>query len=497
MDAIVDRERQVRALTQLSTGPGRKLALLYGRRRVGKTFLLTRLWPRDRALYFTASATTPEINRQALIQEAAAWSGTDLRPEDHPTWRTVFRSLLQLAPERDLVVIIDEFQYLAHGEVGLQAVASELNAVWEGPLQRRGGLLLVLSGSAVRTLEALRAGGSALHGRLDWSDRLRPFDYFDAGRMVQGYAPIDRLRTYAAFGGVPSYLASIDASRPLDAAIVELLFEPHGRVRLQLATVIEQEEGLRETNRYRAILRAIGTKRRAIGAIAAHTGEPLGTPLRRMVERLVDIELLEGVGRIDAKRTHARHYRIADPALRMYYGLVAPFESAIEAAGAERVWRERVAPEAFPAYAGLHVFEDIVAQAYRRFAAARGLPGAATWGSWTAAGHGRARGQDAIGPSQDAIEIDVAARTLAGTVLTGSLKMRRRPADVAVVVEHVANLRRLADAGIRWARDALRADAPMLFVSTGGFTAGFRAAARGLGQPVTLWDLHDLFPEEA
>ena len=74
--------------------------------------------------------------------------------------------------------------------------------------------------------------------------------------------------------------------------------------------------------------------------------------------------------------------------------------------------------------------------------------------------------------------------------------MRRRAAGVAVFVEHLTNLRRLADAGVRWAHDALDADAPMLFVSTGGFTEGFRAAARGLEQPVVLWDLGDLYPDD-
>src|SRR5690606_14976961 len=96
-----------------------RMALLYGRRRVGKTFLLADLWPRERAFYFTASATTPKQNRQVLSSEAAAWSGEDLRPEDHPTWRTVFRSLFALAPQRDVVVVLDEFQYLARDEGGL------------------------------------------------------------------------------------------------------------------------------------------------------------------------------------------------------------------------------------------------------------------------------------------------------------------------------------------------------------------------------------------
>lgn len=186
--AIIDREVEGTRLRQLADSGEMKLGLLYGRRRVGKTYLLTHLWDPESAFYFTASATTPELNRRVLIEEAARWSGEDLRPEDHATWRNVFRTLLSLAPERDIVVVIDEFQYLASADEGLREVASELNAVWEGRRLRTGGLLLVISGSAIRTLEALKDGGSPLYGRLDWSTQLFPFDYFDAGRMVSAAA---------------------------------------------------------------------------------------------------------------------------------------------------------------------------------------------------------------------------------------------------------------------------------------------------------------------
>jgi len=137
-----------------------QLVLMYGRRRVGKTHLLTRAWGGEtRSFYFTASQTTPEQNRSALLRAYAEWSGDPIHVEDYPTWRTVFRLLLDHASPDPLVVTIDEFQYLGEDTEDMNAVTSELNAAWEAPRPARP-LVFVLSGSAVRTLERLNDGGS-------------------------------------------------------------------------------------------------------------------------------------------------------------------------------------------------------------------------------------------------------------------------------------------------------------------------------------------------
>jgi AAA+ ATPase superfamily predicted ATPase len=479
---IIDREAESAELCALAESGTRKMALLYGRRRVGKTYLLNHLWGPEKTFYFTASATTPEINRRVLIEEAARWSGEELRPEDHPTWRLVFRTLLSLAPERSIVVVLDEFQYLAAGDDGMREVASELNAVWEGRLQRTGGLLLVLAGSEVRTLEALKGGGSPLYGRLAWSSRLYPFDYFDAARMLEGYSPLDLVRAYAAFGGVPRYLSPVDPRKPLERNIVDLLLSPRGEVRLQLETALGQEEGLREFARYQGILGAIGIKRRTIGEIAADLGQALDSGFRRMVDRLIEMGYVETERNFGQAGTHALGYRIADPALRMYYGLVLPNESAIASAGADTVWRERLAGQVFPTYVGQHVFEDVVRQAYLRHHAARGLPAVEQWGRWC--GRDRERNE---------VEIDVVARLLDGRIMTGSAKMRSRQADATMIIDHVKGLERLAASGQPWAREALDPASPMLFVSTAGFKSSFHAAAEDVGHPLVLWTVEDLF----
>jgi hypothetical protein len=479
---LIDRETEANELRALADSGACRLALLYGRRRVGKTYLLTNLWDSERVFYFTASATSPEINRRVLIDEAARWSGEDLRPEDHPTWRTAFRALFGLASERPLVIVLDEFQYLATDEAGLAEVTSELNAVWEGRMRRSGGLLLVLSGSAVRTLEALTAGGSPLYGRLDWIRQLHPFDYYDAGQMVPRFSFVNRIRAYAAFGGVPKYLWAADDTRSLEYNIVRLLLDPHGEVRLQLETVLRQEEGLRDYTKYQGILEAVGTKRREIGRIAAALGLEVDTGLRRMVAQLIELGLLGVERNFEEPKNQALRYRIADPALRFYFGLVLPNESAVVASGAETVWKERLAKQIFAAYVGKEVFEDVVRQAYLRRRELWNLPAVQEWGRW----EGRDRDR------QDT-EIDIVARLLDGRIMTGSVKFRRRPADATVLLEHLNALKRLAASGRSWARDALEEHSPMLFVSAAGFSDSFYEVARDTGYSPLGWDVEKLF----
>jgi len=481
---LVDRDAEVATLRELAGGEGRSMALVYGRRRIGKSFLLTHAWSEPgRVLYFTASATAPELNRRALLQEAEAWAGIELRAEDHPTWRTVFRALFELRPGTPTVIVLDEFQYLATGDDGLREVASELNAVWEGDIERSAGLLLVLSGSAVHALRELESGGSPLFGRLDWRRELPPFDYFDAGRMVDRYDDRDRILTYAAFGGVPTYLDAVDDRRPVEENIVRQLLAPDGRVRLLVETGLEQEDGLRSVATYRAILAVIGLKRREAGEIAASLGRSADTPLKRMIKELVRLEYLEEERDFDAPWNRAIRYRIADPAQRFYYGLVLPNESAIASAGADTVWRERIEPEAWLGYVGREVFEDIVRQAYLRHAEERGLPPVETWGRWD--------GTDRLGTS---VELDVVTRLLDRRLMAGEVRFRRQPAGPGLLRGLREKLERLAASGEGWARAALAPDAPFLFASAGGFTDGFREEVeRESGRQVIAWTLEELF----
>ncbi|WP_420444507.1 AAA family ATPase [Candidatus Poriferisodalis sp.] len=481
-ETLIDRDSEAQHLRELAESGRSALALVRGRRRVGKTYLLNNLWPADRVLYYTASDTGAEINRRVLVNEAARWSGTELRAEDYPTWRALFGALLRLRPDAPIIIVIDEFQYLAEGSKGLREAASELNAVWERqPPVRSAPVLLVLSGSSLTMLKELERGGSPLYGRLDVSLTLNPFDYFDAGLMVPQYSAVDRVRAYASFGGMPAYLARIDDTRELDQNIVSQMLADTGSVRHLVRSAIEQQEGLRNVARYRAILASVGIGRPTAGEIAASIGLTRET-IRQQLQHLVDISMLTASSNFGSER--GIRYRLADPAERFFYGITLPLESAIAATGADQVWRELVAPQKWPTYIGQHVFEDVAAQAYRRWGPGRGLPVVPEWRRWT--GRDRTRRQ---------VDIDLVGRTLDGAVISGSVKFRSRQADARTYLEHIEALRRLADSGHGWANEALDEGAGFYFVSAGGFSDSFFEAVEP-GHELICWTLDDLYPDE-
>ena len=477
---VINREREQEALRRLA-GSGRHLALLTGRRRVGKTFLLTNTWAPDALFFFTASKTTPEINRRQLIEDLAAWSGEALRVEDYPTWRTVFRLLLDVRAPAPLVVVLDEFQYLGDDAGGALEVASELNAVWEGHRTERP-FLLVLCGSAVGTMEALAGGGGPLYGRFDWQHRLQPFGYWHAAEMAPFAELRDRALTYGIFGGTPRYLAALDSEAILAENVIRLLLDPSGEVRLLIETALDQEEGLRDVSKYRAILQAIASGCTERNDIAGRAGLSNDRALRDKLERLVALGYVETRRNIDARSNAAVRYGIADAAFRFHQRFVEPNRSLLEQYPAGDVFARSVAPH-LDRYMG-HEFERIVAQAYPRRAGALGLPMVAEWGRW-----------EGVDRTRQSLEIDLVARLAGGGMLSGAFKWNRTSIDAGVHRDHLDMLRRAADAGRRWAHQALEPDAPLLYVAAGGFTADFKAAVDASGHPATCWTLDDLYED--
>lgn len=478
---LVDRELELEELRALARRPGPHLALLYGRRRIGKTFLLDHVWEDEGRFYFLAADTTPEQNRRELLRELSGWTGREYEPEDYPSWRTVFRVFAELAGNQSLVVVLDEFQYLMGSEEG---VVSQLNAVWDREVADKD-LTLVLAGSQVSTMAALEAGDSPLYGRIDWRRRLRPFDYLDAGRMLpERWSLRDRAYGYGIFGGTPRYLAAIDPEEELADAVVRTFLSPRGEIHLQLEHLVEQEQGIRSPGEYRAVLAAVARGRTGISEIADLAG--LGDRRHvaaRALETLEALELVHRERNFGAGRTTPWRFRIADNAVRFWYRFVHPNRSRLETGDPAAVWERQVRPHLDTAMGS--VFERIARQGFERFHENWGLPGAVRRARW--------EGQDR---NRRSIEIDLVAELDDGTLLTGEVKWSREPVGTDVHRGLTRDLEDLSRSGRAWAHRALdpAGSAGRLYVSAGGFEESFRGVADE-DPSIRLVQLGDLYRE--
>lgn len=477
---FINRERELEELRRLADQGRPVLLLIYGRRRVGKTFLLDHAWEGRRAFYFLAADSTAALNRAELLRELAAWSGRDVNPEDYPTWRTVFRLFADLAAEGPIVVVLDEFQYLMGHE---DDVVSQLVAVWDREVRDRP-LVLALSGSEVATMEQLQHGGQPLYGRPNWFARIRPFDYRDAARMTPAFMQREAAVLYGVFGGTPRYLASI-ADRDLQTSVARNMLSPRGEVHLQVQNIIEQEKGIREPAEYRAVLAAIAAGRTDVNDIALTAG--LGERphvVRRALAILEGLDLTRRERNFDASEKARYQHRIADNAVRFWYTFVHPSRSRLETGDPVEVWMHRVAPY-LNDYMG-KVFEDMCRQAYGRYHARWGVPGAATWARW--------EGQDR---NRRSIEIDLVARLDDGRILTGEIKWSSQPVGSELHAGLMRSLEDVSRSGQGWASDALSEgrSAGHIYFSAGGFTEEFRRRASE-HHALRLIALDDLYPPD-
>lgn len=481
---LVDRQREIRELRQLAAVSEPQMGLLYGRRRVGKTYLLQHAWDEETPVfYFLAGRVTSEQNRQDLLRQFAEWSGSEIHVDDYPNWRTTFRRLFEDARQRPMIVVLDEFQYLL-GETDAKSreVTSQLNAIWDGEIEKEQlNLTLILCGSEVRTMEGLGAGGP-LYGRISWRQRLEPFDYFDIATMISNRPLREKAYLYGIFGGIPEYLDALRDDESFDEAVIRVFLSPRGEVHFQLEHLLEQEQGLRNPRKYRAVLSAVASgctstneiKQRAFSGGTNHR-------VRRILTVLEDLGLVRRERNFRAGKKAPWRNRIADPAVRFWYRLVHPNRSRLEAGGAAEVWRHQIEPQ-LDTYMG-KFFEEMLRQAFVRHHRSWGLAAASEWARW----EGTAR-------TGRSIEIDIAAELETGDLLTGEIKWSSSPVDVDLHFEHRADIQSLADSGHRWAHEVLEAQgsAGHLYVSAAGFTDAFKRRAKKT-ESMVLVDLEDLY----
>ncbi len=195
---LIDRETDLAALARawseaLAGRP--QLVAVWGRRRVGKTYLLSEFVRGKRAVFFGATQQAQAVELARLADAVRRNLGdhvVDLAGGGFSSWEAALRFLAALAADEPLAVLLDEVPYLARSTAGF---ASIVQVVWDhlGPGAR---LLLAITGSAVGAMEHMLGAGAALRGRPTLRLRLDPLDPVAAPRRLGQEVPrfIERQR---------------------------------------------------------------------------------------------------------------------------------------------------------------------------------------------------------------------------------------------------------------------------------------------------------------
>lgn len=335
MKHFVDREQEMETLQSEYEKDGSALVVLYGRRRVGKTTLISEFIKDKNALFFLASEESEAQNRSLLKEKVAEFINSDLlRSAEVKSWDVLFQSIMDTPFESKPVIVLDEFQYLGKAN---PAFPSIFQRIWEEILKDKS-VMVILCGSLISMMESQTlAYGSPLYGRRTAQIRLKqiPFAYYH--EFFPGKSHRELIEMYAVTGGVPKYIELFSESGDIYSAIRKCVLNRSGYLYDEPHFLLQQE--VTEVGSYFSIMRAIAAGNSKLSAISAVL-EIKATSLTKYLKTLIDLDILERevpITEENPERSKKGLYKIKDNYLRFWFAFVYPNMSFIESGHSEIV----------------------------------------------------------------------------------------------------------------------------------------------------------------
>lgn len=354
---FIDRDVELEFLRNRYRSEKPELIILYGRRRIGKTYLLQKFLSEVGGLYLLAEESET-ILEDFSGRLADYFDDPLLRENPLQSWRAFFTYLAGKSSKR-LVVIIDEVQYIAKSHRDFLSV---LQKYWDMHLSKTN-IMLILCGSLVSFMEGILSAKSPIYGRRTGAWKVTEMDFFN----VRDFHPLsteEAIYVYSVFGGVPQYWADYNPKLDFWDNLRVLLLSRGAKYYDEPKYLLKQE--LRDVSRYFSILRAIALGYNRFGQIA----DKARVEVNSLGKYLTVLEEMGYVGEekpvIGKGRTI---YKINDKFFNFWFRFVYPRKSEIEM-GFDIVEDIK---SSFNEYVGL-VFEDIVKQFLIRLNRVNRLP---------------------------------------------------------------------------------------------------------------------------
>lgn len=429
MTSFVNRSAELDRLTRCYPSPDRQLAIVYGRRRLGKTELVKQsLAKHPDAVVYQGRETTKALQIAQFIDHAAAvYPGIE---DIRAAWEPLFRYLI----DADAIVVLDEFPYLVEQDASLPSV---LQALLDYEMDDSAATFVLIGSSISMMEEAALLGDSPLYGRASVKLDIGPLPFSAAMSMLNhSFAPDIQILLWGVFGGTPYYLEEIAEASTIAEAVTDALLSTHAPLHDDPDYVLRME--LTEPTRYFAILEAIAGGAVVRNEIAQATGID-ANQLSKYLSRLERLRIIERHVPITEQKTRSRRgrYRLLDPLFRFWFRFIYGSGSRYDDLGAE-AFNAVIEPE-LPDFVSPE-FERLCQRALRSLYPEETITDVGQW--WY----------------QDH-EVDVVGLTTGSTLIAGECKFQTSPVGydtLATLEGHVEELRWTpADGGERICEYAL------------------------------------------
>lgn len=390
---IVGRDAEQKTLAEMLASKRSELLALYGRRRIGKTYLIRQYLGEAAGTYFEVTGTksgsaTLQRRRFREALESTFLGGQPL--PDFRSWEDALSYLsdelqrrAQAEPKKTIVIFFDELPWLATPRAGmLEAIDYHWNARWSKIPQ----LKVVLCGSAASwMLRRIVHAKSGLHNRLTRQIRLAPLSLAETDKYLKARGmrmkPRETLELYLALGGVPYYLDRLIRSESVTEAIGRLCFERDGPLRNEFddvfASLFEEHE------EHMLLLRTLAKRAEGMTRqdLVIASGLRSGGGLNRRLQELEESGFIARIAPYGSLKKSTQ-YRVIDEFTLFYLRWMDHAPRGVLARGGASYFRARAETPSYKAWQG-YAFEGVCLKHARELQRALGIDNLVTSvGTW-------------------------------------------------------------------------------------------------------------------
>lgn len=350
---FIGRERELQTLNSLYNSNRFEFAVIYGRRRVGKTALINEFTKDKDTIFFTGIETTAKENLDNFSGCIMEYNTGIAADSTFSSFRSAFEYVFELAKSKRIVLVIDEYPYIARAS---KSLASTLQLLIDKN-KDHSKLFLILCGSSMSYMEDhVLSYKAPLYGRRTAQLKIDPFDFFESCRRFKKLSDVDKALAYGIVGGTPQYLIQFDDNLSIEDNIKNTHLNPSSFIFEEPGNLLKQE--VREPATYNAIITAIATGSSKINEISNKVGANTSI-CATYIRNLIMLDIIKKESPYGEKTTRKTIYTIKDNMFRFWYRFV-PKNASIIAHGAAELAYKRIEPE-LSSYMG-GVFEEICKQ---------------------------------------------------------------------------------------------------------------------------------------
>lgn len=349
---FIGREYEIDFLNRLYSGDKYELAVVYGRRRVGKTTLLNEFIKGKKGIYYIAEEQSKKLQIDSLSKSVFTLFNKPNYISGFHDYDEIFEYLIDKTDGERIVLVLDEFPYIVNSD---KSFLTKFQKYIDTKL-RNTKIMIILCGSSISFMEnEILASKSPIFGRCTAQMEIKPFDFFDSIKFYDNYNDIDKVITYSIVGGVPQYLDIWNSEIDIEENIRKMFLLKYSYLLEEPLNLLKQE--LREPNMYSSILKAISEGYSKLNEISTKIGEPYDKTAVYL-KTLATLRIVEKIKPIFEKDTTKKTiYKIKDNLFKFIYRFVYSNIILIEQKKDKKIYIENIKPY-INEFVG-PVFEDV------------------------------------------------------------------------------------------------------------------------------------------